>query len=94
LPVLYVHGEGKSKEGSAGGAIEKLVKEGQTVVALDVRGVGETEPEVPHRGLVEFFKADWKEAFLGLHLRRPLLGTASATSCRSGRRSTKGTAFN
>jgi dienelactone hydrolase len=60
--VLYVHGEGKAKEAGPGGAIESLVRKGLSVVALDLRGIGETAG------------SDFKESFLAQHLDRPLLG--------------------
>ncbi len=67
--VLAVSGEGKSVGAAAGGPLEKWVKEGHPVVALDLRGYGETAPA--DKGV---FGGDWKEAFLGFHLNRPLLG--------------------
>ena len=42
--TLYVHEGGKEREGREFGALEKLVREGQLVVAVDVRGVGATAP--------------------------------------------------
>lgn len=41
--TLYLHGEGKQVDAGVGGPIEKLVKSGQTVLAVDLRGYGETE---------------------------------------------------
>ncbi len=38
-------------------------------ITVDLRGYGETAPE----GKARPFGADWKEAFLGIHLNRPLL---------------------
>jgi dienelactone hydrolase len=72
--VLYLHGAGKAADAAPGGPIEKLVKAGRRVVALDLRGWGETAPAVPAKGRPNYFGTDWKEAFLGLHLNRPLLG--------------------
>lgn len=43
-PVLYLHGDGKQADASPGGPIEKLVLSGRTVLAVDVRGIGETAP--------------------------------------------------
>ena len=40
--VLYVHEEGKAVDAKAGGEIEKLVREGAMVLAIDLRGRGET----------------------------------------------------
>jgi dienelactone hydrolase len=72
--VVYLHGRGKAADAAAGGPIEKLVKAGRRVIALDLRGLGETAPGVPARGRPDYSGADWKEAFLALHLNRPLLG--------------------
>ena len=41
-PVLYVHERGKAADAGAGGPIETFVKEGRHVLAVDVRGAGET----------------------------------------------------
>jgi hypothetical protein len=41
--TLYLHGEGKHVDAGVGGPIAKLVKSGQTVLAVDLRGYGETE---------------------------------------------------
>src|SRR5262249_10331029 len=38
--VLYVHGDGKAVDAAVGGPIEKLVKAGNRVLALDLRGFG------------------------------------------------------
>lgn len=42
-------------------------------ILIDPRGLGETMPELD-RGGKSLFGRDWKEAFLALHLARPLLG--------------------
>jgi cephalosporin-C deacetylase-like acetyl esterase len=41
--VLYVHEGGKEADAGPGGPIEKLVEAGRVVVAVDVRGTGETQ---------------------------------------------------
>lgn len=69
---IYLHGEGKAVDAAAGGPIEELVRQGQRVLAIDLRGMGETIPEAASR--TGFFGGDSKESFLGLHLNRPLLG--------------------
>lgn len=42
--ILYLHPAGKAKEASSNGEIEQLVKNGYTVVAPDLPGVGELGP--------------------------------------------------
>jgi hypothetical protein len=58
----------------AADAIEKHIQHGERVLAMDLRGMGETAPGAPPKGRPNFFGVDIKEAFLGLHLNRPLLG--------------------
>ena len=41
-PVLYLHGDGKQSDAGPGGPIEKLALSGRTVLAVDLRGLGET----------------------------------------------------
>jgi hypothetical protein len=40
--VLYVHEVGKHRDAAAGGPIEQIVQTGRVVLAVDVRGTGET----------------------------------------------------
>jgi len=51
--TVYVHEKGKAAEAKPGGAIERMVKQGQLVVAIDVRGAGETG----NAGFKQFFTA-------------------------------------
>jgi len=41
--VLYVHESGKQADASPGGPIEEMVKAGRLVLAVDLRGTGETQ---------------------------------------------------
>jgi dienelactone hydrolase/pimeloyl-ACP methyl ester carboxylesterase len=72
--VIYADGAGKSVAAAPGGPIEKLVKSGSRVLALDLRGMGETAPGQVPAGRPNYFGADYFEAFVSLHLSRPLLG--------------------
>jgi hypothetical protein len=72
--VIYADGAGKAVAAAPGGPIEKLVKDGTRVLALDLRGMGETAPGKPAAGRPDDFGADYFEAFVSLHLNRPLLG--------------------
>jgi dienelactone hydrolase len=72
--VMYADGAGKAAAAAPGGPIEKLLKDGARVLALDLRGMGETAPGKPAPGKPNYFGADYYEAFVALHLGRPLLG--------------------
>lgn len=72
--VLYVSDRGAAAEAQPNGPIEKLVKQGNRVLAVDLRGLGETAVGPAQRGMAKYFGAEWPEAFLALHLNRPLLG--------------------
>jgi cephalosporin-C deacetylase-like acetyl esterase len=69
--VIYLHEAGMNADAAALG---KLAEEGKIVMALELRGMGETAPGVPSPKKPSYFGVDSKEAFLGLHLNRPLLG--------------------
>jgi cephalosporin-C deacetylase-like acetyl esterase len=45
--ILYVNEAGKEAEGLEFGILEKLARQGRLVVAVDVRGIGETRPPHP-----------------------------------------------
>jgi hypothetical protein len=68
--VLYVDGRGKQRAAAPGGPIEALVKEGRAVLAIDVRGIGETASAKPRL----IGKNEFQLTYLGIHLGRPLLG--------------------
>jgi dienelactone hydrolase/pimeloyl-ACP methyl ester carboxylesterase len=73
-PVIYVSDRGKAAVCGTDGPVEKLVKAGRTVWAVDLRGWGETAPgPAPPAGVPTFGPA-YKESFIGMHLNRPLLG--------------------
>lgn len=71
---LHVSDRGKAAEAGSGGLYEKLARDGKRVLAIDVRGTGETAPGIAPAGRPNYFGVDSKEAFLSLHLGRPLLG--------------------
>ncbi len=59
---LYLHSGGKHVEGQPGGPIEKLVRAGHLVLAVDVRGTGETGPT--EEGLYGGNSSDFFTAYL------------------------------
>jgi len=66
---LYLHDAGKTGDGAPGGPIEKLVKEGHVVVAVDLRGLGETAS-----GRADALLGDSKTYFLAYLLGQSLVG--------------------
>jgi len=68
--VLYVDGRGKAADAAPGGAVERLVKAGNVVLSVDVRGCGETAPAKPPR----YWHREFPFAHLCFHLGRPWLG--------------------
>lgn len=81
VPALHFHPGQNGKQllvyldglGMHSDAVLQLAKDGQEVLTLDPRGMGETSPggkPAPKSN----FGADFKETFMALHLNRPLLG--------------------
>ncbi len=71
--VLYLPERGLPADGKLPKELEEIYKNHQEVLALDLRGLGETSPAVmPTK--VPFFGVDFKESFLAMHVNRPLLG--------------------
>ncbi len=71
--VLYLHEEGKSKDAAPGGPIEKLVKTGQTVLAVDIRGIGETLG-TGQRYFQPYFGSDGQDVYIAYVLGRSYVG--------------------
>ena len=59
---------------AAGGPIEGRLKAGETVAMMEPRGMGETTPAANARSRSSPFGDETQEAFLALHLGRPLMG--------------------
>ncbi|MBI1916880.1 MAG: alpha/beta fold hydrolase [Planctomycetes bacterium] len=72
--ILYLHGEGKNVAARWDGPIPRLRDAGYTVLCLDLRGMGTTAPGKLASKRPNYFGVDSREAFLSLHLNRPLLG--------------------
>jgi len=60
---LYVHADGKQADAGPGGPIEALVKQGHVVLAVDLRGLGETLPseKIAYGG---HLGGDWQDMYL------------------------------
>jgi dienelactone hydrolase len=73
--VLYIHGVGKHVHAEPDGSIEKLVRQGHTVLAVDVRGCGETETPAWRYGRMESVLGhNSAEFFVAYMLGRSLVG--------------------
>jgi pimeloyl-ACP methyl ester carboxylesterase len=63
-PVLYVHERGKEADGLEFGPVEALVRKGRTVLSVDVRGIGATQPAHPSEEGIGFRHVDDAETVL------------------------------
>jgi len=72
-PVLYLHEQGNTADAAPDGPIEQLVREGRTVLAPDLRGIGQTQP-TPKKELGEAVGPDWQDAFAASLLGRSYVG--------------------
>jgi acetyl xylan esterase AXE1 len=67
---LYLHADGKQVDAAPGGPIEKLAQEGHLVLAVDLSGIGETNPTGKH-SYGRYLPPDWRESTIAY-----LLGTS------------------
>ena len=72
--TLYVDGRGKHVDAAPGGPIEQQLRQGRMVLAIDVRGVGETADDPAKNRYAGNMHDEWRNAMLGLHAARPLVG--------------------
>jgi hypothetical protein len=73
--VLYTHEDGKGADAGIGGPIEKLVNGGKVVLAVDLRGTGETQSLGQiNANLNPYFGPDWKDFFTAYLLGRSYVG--------------------
>jgi hypothetical protein len=77
-PTVYVHESGKEVEGQEFGLLEKLARKGRLIVAVDVRGIGETEPPYsPGDRTGEYthlFNVETGMAYMAWYMDRSLFG--------------------
>jgi dienelactone hydrolase len=77
---LYLHEGGKVADGEPGGPIERLVREGYVVVAVDLRGTGETAAGKPDALL-----GQWKSYYLAYLLGQSIVGLHTEDVIAAGR---------
>jgi dienelactone hydrolase len=71
--VLYINEQGKATDTAPGGPIEAMVKAGRCVLAVDVRGTGETQ-QGKQGQLSGAAGPDWKDIFTAYLLGRSYVG--------------------
>lgn len=73
LPAtLYIDGDGKSRPAAPDGPIPKLVAAGRVVLAVDLRGFGETTDH-SRRNAGKYFNNEHRNAVIALQIGRPLI---------------------
>ena len=81
--VVYVHGEGKSVDAKAGGDIEWLAKAGNIVLAVDLRGTGETSRLDDRNGSDwPLYFGDYESAMTAFLIGESLVGMRAADVIR------------
>ncbi len=71
---LYLHGDGKAAEAGPGGRPEALAQAGETVLAVDLRGLGEMQRGKRATGFAALQEPNWKTATLACLLGHSLVG--------------------
>jgi len=71
--LLYVHENGKDADAAPGGPIEKLVKAGHLVLAVDLRGTGETQKS-DQKYFKPYFGPDGQDVYIAYLLGRSYVG--------------------
>jgi hypothetical protein len=71
---LYLHADGKQADAAADSPVPKLAAQGNLVLAVDLRGLGETAGNKPgRRGISRYVGGDWKDLYLAFLLGRSYL---------------------
>ena len=78
--TLYVNGQGKQADASPGGPIEKLVLQGQLVLAIDLRGTGETGGSSEN-----LWGGNWSDIFVTYLLGKSIVGMRTEDILVAGR---------
>lgn len=72
--VLYVHEKGKAADAAPSGAIELLVRSGKIVLAVDLRGTGETQRTGQRYFQTDFHGPDGQDFYVAYLLGRSYVG--------------------
>lgn len=69
---VYIHESGKQADAAPGGPIEALARQGHVVLAVDLRGLGETQDSAKHAFSLHFGN-EWRDIFLAYLLGKSYL---------------------
>jgi len=72
--VVYIHEDGKSADAAPGGPIESLVRAGKVVLAVDLRGLGETQRTGQRYFNPAMHGPDGQDYYIAYHLGRSYVG--------------------
>lgn len=72
--VVYIHEDGKAADAGKGGPIEKLVLQGKLVLAVDLRGLGETQRTGQTYFRPQYHGPDGQDFYLAYHLGKSYVG--------------------
>lgn len=72
--VIYIHEDGKAADAGPGGPIEKLVRDGKLVLAVDLRGLGETQRMGQTYFRPQYHGPDGQDFYLAYHLEKSYVG--------------------
>jgi len=72
--VIYVHEDGKAADAAPGGPIEALVRAGKAVLAVDLRGIGETQRTGQRYFNPDLHGPDGQDYYIAYHLGRSYVG--------------------
>jgi cephalosporin-C deacetylase-like acetyl esterase len=72
--ILYVDGNGKVNLANTNHFLRAKLNAGTIILAVDVRGVGETKDNLPYEYKTHMANEDWVNEMLAMHLGRPLFG--------------------
>ncbi len=73
-PILYLHGSGKAVEAAPGGEMEELARAGSAVLAIDLRGTGETMEELDRSDAFFTYFGAFESAMTAMLVGKTLVG--------------------
>jgi cephalosporin-C deacetylase-like acetyl esterase len=72
--ILYLHEDGKADEAAPGGKIEELTRTGAAVLAIDLRGMGETREELDRSDAFFTYFGAFESAMTAMLVGKTLIG--------------------